>query len=209
MDIDPTIIRQYFTSPRLRRILEDYRDNLDPTPFIELLTENWLDPRTATQWGLDIWGRIVGVSRYLSVSADKFIGYEEAGDLTTDTYGYAIWYNGFDASGTTLYLADDLFRQLIYAKAWSNNSDRSIRSLNGCLQMLFGSSGGAYAQDNHDGTITIVMNFIPTAAQTAIITQTDVLPVRAGVSYTYEINPSVEGAFILDKSELDGSDVLG
>ena len=209
MDIDPTIIRQYFTSPRMRRILEDFRDNLDPEPLFEMLLDNWIDPRTATGWGLDIWGRIVGVSRYLSVSGDKFIGYEEAGDLTTDTYGYAIWYNGFDNSGTTLYLADDLFRQLIYAKAWSNNSDCSIRSLNGCLQMLFSNSGQAYAQDNHDGSITIVLGFIPTPAQTAIITQTSVLPIRAGVSYTYKIASDVEGAFVLDTSELNGSDVLG
>lgn len=187
MDIDPTIIRQYFTSPRLRRILEDFRDNLDPVPFIDLLTENWLDPRTATQWGLDIWGRIVGVSRYLSVQPDEFIGYEEAGDITTNTYGYAIWYNGFTSSGTTLYLADELFRQLIYAKAWANNSDSSIRSINGCLQMLFASSGVSYAQDNHDGSITIVLEFTPNEAQIAILTEADVLPVRAGCSYTYEV----------------------
>ena len=188
MDIDPTIIRQYFTSPRLRRILEDYRDNLDPTPFIDLLTENWLDPRTATGWGLDIWGRIVGVSRYLDVTPDEFIGFEEAGDITTNTYGFAIWYNGFNNSGTALYLADEMFRKLIYAKAWSNNSDCSIRSINGCLQMLLSDYGKAYAQDNHDGTITIMLNFTPDPAQIAILTQADILPVRAGVSFPYEVS---------------------
>ena len=187
MDIDPTIIRQYFTSPRLRRILEDFRDNMDPEPLFEMLLDNWIDPRTATAWGLDIWGRIVGVSRYLQVDADKFIGFEEAGDITTDTYGYAIWYNGFNATGTTLYLADDLFRKLIYAKAWRNISDCSIRSLNGCLQMLFSDSGVSYAQDNHDGSITIVLEFTPNDAEISILSNADVLPVRAGVSYTYEV----------------------
>ena len=102
IDIDDTIIRQYFTSPRMRRVLGNFRDNLDAAPFYEMLLDRIIDPRTAVSWGLDIWGRIVGVSRYLDVEADKFIGFEEAADITTDTFGYAIWYNGFDASGAAL-----------------------------------------------------------------------------------------------------------
>ena len=187
IDIDDTIIRQYFTSPRMRRILENFRDNLDATPFYDMLLDRIIDPRTAVSWGLDIWGRIVGVSRYLDVGTDKFIGFEEAKDITTDTFGYAIWYNGFDASGTALYLTDDMYRKLIFAKAWANISDTSIASINGCLQMLFSDSGLIFAKDNFDRTITIIMDFTPDPSQIAIITKANVIPIAAGVSIQYQI----------------------
>lgn len=187
MDINPTIIRQYFTSPRMRRMLEDFRDNMDPLAFIELLTDRVLDPRTAVGYGLDVWGRIVGVSRYLDVGEDLFIGFEEAGDITTDTYGNAIWYNGVVVSGTALYLADAMYRKMIFAKAWANMSDASIASINGCLQMLFSDTGIAYARDNRDKTITFVLNFTPDPSQIAIMTKANVIPTPAGVNFTYEI----------------------
>ena len=188
IDIDDTIIRQYFTSPRMRRILENFRDNLDAAPFYEMLLDRIIDPRTAVSWGLDIWGRIVGVSRYLDVEADKFIGFEEAADITTDTFGYAIWYNGFAASGVALYLADEMYRKLIFAKAWANISDTSIASINGCLQMLFSDVGAVYVRDNLDKTLTFVLNFEPDPAQIAILTKANVIPVPAGVSFGYEVS---------------------
>ena len=188
IDIDDTIIRQYFTSPRMRRILENFRDNLDAAPFYDMLLDRIIDPRTAVSWGLDVWGRIVGVSRYLDVGADKFIGFEEAADITTDTFGHAIWYNGFDASGTALYLADEMYRKLIFAKAWSNISDSSIASINGCLQMIFSDVGKVYVRDNLDKTLTFVLNFDPDQAQIAILTKANVIPVPAGVSFGYEVS---------------------
>ena len=188
IDIDTTIIRQYFTSPRMRRILENFRDNMDPGPFYEMLLDRVIDPRTAVSFGLDIWGRIVGVSRYLEVDADEFIGFEEAADITTNTWGYAIWYNGQTASGSALYLSDDMFRKLIFAKAWSNISDCSVYSINSCLQMLFSDVGKIYVRDNLDKTLTFVLNFTPDAAQIAILTKANVLPIPAGVSFGYEVS---------------------
>lgn len=187
IDIDDTIIRQYFTSPRMRRILENFRDNMDAAPFYEMILDRVIDPRTAVSWGLDVWGRIVGVSRYLDVGADKFIGFEEASDITTDTFGYAIWYNGFEPSGTALYLTDEMYRKLIFAKAMRNISDCSIYSINKCLKMLFPDSGLIFAQDNFDRTISIIMDFTPDPSQIAIITQADVIPIAAGVSLKYVV----------------------
>lgn len=188
IDIDDTIIRQYFNSPRMRRILTDFMNNMDGQPFVDLLTENVLDPRTATGWGLDVWGRIVGVSRYLDVAQDKFLGFEEASNLSSDTFGHAIWYNGQATSGAALYLADEMYRKLIFAKAWANLSDGSVRSINGCLQILFSDSGRVYVQDNHDKTITFIFEFTPDPSQIAIVEKANVIPTPTGVSFTYEVS---------------------
>lgn len=187
IDIDQTIIRQYFTSPRMRRILEDFRDNLDGAPFVDMLTDMVLDPRTATGFGLDVWGLIVGVSRYLDVGQDKFLGFSEASNLSSDTFNNAIWYNGQAITGNALYLADEMYRNMIFAKAWSNLSDCSIRSINGCLQMLFQDVGKVFARDNLDKTITFILNFIPNSAQIAIMEKSGVIPTPAGVVFNYEV----------------------
>ena len=187
IDIDTTIIRQYFTSPRMRRILTDFMNNMDGQPFVDLLTENVLDPRTATGWGLDVWGRIVGVSRYLDVAQDKYLGFAEAANLSSDTFGHAIWYNGQTISGNALYLADAMYRKMIFAKAWANISDCSVRSINGCLQLLFSDVGKAYVRDNLDRTVTFVLGFTPDPSQISIIEKANVIPTPAGVSFTYEV----------------------
>lgn len=187
IDISETIIRQYSNSPRLLRLLEDFRDNLDPATFYEMAMDNIFDPRTASGVGLDIWGRIVGVSRYIDVAADKYLGFAEAADLSADTWNNAIWYNG-EGSGTgSIAITDEMFRKLIFAKAWTNQSDCSIPSINGCLQMLFSDSGRAYAVDNRDKSITFTFEFQPDAAQIAIIENSGVMPVPAGVSFSYEV----------------------
>lgn len=187
IDISETIIRQYSNSPRLLRLLEDFRDNLDPAAFYEMAMDNIFDPRTASGVGLDIWGRIVGVSRYIDVAADKYLGFAEASDLNTDTWGNAIWYNGGGTGTGSIAMTDEMFRKLIFAKAWTNQSDCSIPSINGCLQMLFSDSGRAYAVDNRDKSITFTFEFQPDVAQIAIIENSGVMPVPAGVSFSYEV----------------------
>lgn len=187
IDISETIIRQYSNSPRLLRLLEDFRDNLDPGAFYEMAMDNIFDPRTASGVGLDIWGRIVGVSRYIDVAVDKYLGFAEASDLNTDTWGSAIWYNGGGTKAGSIAMADEMFRKLIFAKAWSNMSDGSIPSINGCLQMLFSDSGRVYAVDNRDKSITFTFEFQPDAAQIAIVENSGVMPVPAGVSFSYEV----------------------
>lgn len=187
IDISETIIRQYSNSPRLLRLLEDFRDNLDPGAFYEMAMDRIFDPRTASGVGLDIWGRIVGVSRYIDVAVDKYLGFAEASDLNTDTWGSAIWYNGGGTKAGSIAMADEMFRKLIFAKAWSNLSDGSIPSINGCLQMLFSDSGRVYAVDNRDKSITFTFEFQPDAAQIAIVENSGVMPVPAGVAFSYEV----------------------
>lgn len=181
-----TVIREFSSSPRLLRWLENVNDNVDPRAFIDLFLTDVMDPRTCGQWGLDIWGRIVGVSPYISVSDTKFIGWEEADSLDSDSWNNAVWWNGSVDNGLTR-VSNEMFRSLIFAKAAANLSDGSAASINQVLRTLFASSGEAWVVDNRDKTFTVNLSFTPTAAEISILQNADVLPAPAGVSYSYAV----------------------
>lgn len=64
-----TVQKQYSNSTTLLYLLACADQWIDPAQFGEsFLTDVW-DITTAVGFGLDIWGRILGVSRYLQVSA--------------------------------------------------------------------------------------------------------------------------------------------
>lgn len=180
-----TLIRQYANSQRMLRIIEDFNDNIDSSAFFELFIDNIWNPNTAVGYGLDVWGRIVGVSRYLKVSSAKFFGWADD-ELTEDTFDNSIFYNGNDFS-TTYRLTDDMYRSLIFAKAWANLSDCSVKSINGCLMMLFGDSGNVYLADQTSKSMKVVFTFTPSAMQASIVANSGVIPRPAGVPISYEI----------------------
>ena len=73
-----TILSQYDASPTLLSMIESFNDAIDPTANIAAFYENIWNVNTANGYGLDVWGQIVGVSRYLQVSASNYLGFDEA-----------------------------------------------------------------------------------------------------------------------------------
>ena len=59
-----TILSQYDDSPTLLSMIESFNDAIDPTANITAFYENIWNVNTANGYGLDVWGQIVGVSRY-------------------------------------------------------------------------------------------------------------------------------------------------
>ena len=59
-----TIQSQYGASPHIIGIVEAAAKQLDPTGDIKTFYDKVFNPLTAEGVGLDIWGRIVGASRY-------------------------------------------------------------------------------------------------------------------------------------------------
>ncbi len=186
-NIAQTIISQYANSPAICSIIDSENQAIDPAALINLWYSNIWNVQTAIGYGLDVWGRIVGVSRILSVTPDLYIGWAEATDLTTDSWGNGIWSNGQPAATENFSLSDDAFRQLIYAKALANISDGSITSINNILMTLFGAQGDCYAEDNGNMQMTYVFTFVPTSVQVAIIQTSGVLPRPACVAVSYSI----------------------
>lgn len=181
-----TIISQYANSPILTTLITNFWDCVDQTRNLDAFFNNIRNLDTAVGYGLDVWGRIVGVNRVVSLAGDsRFFGFDEAYP-DFDPFNQAPFYAGHNLT-SNFALSDDGFRVLILAKAFSNICDGSINALNRLLVTLFGSSGRCYVQDNLDMTMVYVFEFTPTPLQQAIIYQSGVMPRPTGVSATISV----------------------
>src|SRR5579859_7576423 len=157
-----TVISQYANSPILDGIINAFNAAMDPTEV------------------LDVWGRIVGVKRTLSIPGSvTFFGFEEAGSWTG--FGQGGFFTGSGAT-TNFVLSDSDFRKLVYAKAAGNISDGSIPGVNQILLTLFPGRGICYVQDNQNMSLAYVFKFPLTTVELAILGQSNVLPNPAGVA---------------------------
>lgn len=184
-----TVLSQYANSQRMLTILEGWNQSLDPANLINFWYQQVWNLSTAQGYGLDVWGRIVGVSRVLKISSGKYFGFSEANDLTEEGFNSAPFYSGSSVT-SNFRLSDEGFRQLIYAKALANITDGSILSINAILMTLFAGQGDAYVQDNGNMTMTYVFKFVPTDVQVSIIQNSGVLPRPTGVGVNYQIEGS-------------------
>lgn len=121
---------------------------MDMTEFTEeFLTTIW-DISTAEDYGVDVWRKIVGVSRLLNVPQQTTnFGFDEAfisaADDSPKPFDEASFYEGLQLT-TTVRLANDGYRKLILVKAMANITDCSIPSLNNALNYLFEGEGDAF-----------------------------------------------------------------
>lgn len=188
---DQTLLSQYCDSPTIKGMLQSFNDAIDPAADIAAFYLNIWNVATAVGNGLDIWGQIVGVSRYLQIPSSPYLGYKEAYTAPTAATGpqpfnQAPLYNGVQATNTFA-LSDAQYRQLIMVKAAANISNLSIPQINALLRAEFGTNNGtdpygpAYVQDLGNMTFNYYLNFHPNAAQIAIITNSGVFPRPSGV----------------------------
>lgn len=202
------MIRQYQNSPRLMKLMDNMRGYLDPSASIDDFYNLVWNVDTAQGFGLDIWGRIVGVGRTLRfVEAGQYFGF----DVTTkdfSPFGQQSLYNGADAT-TSYTLTDPLYRTLILCKALANISATTAPSINQLLQNLFNPATGPYVADGYvaagylatsssrrcyvmdglDMSMMYVFDFFLSPYEVAVIAQSGVLPRPAGVqAYLMQID---------------------
>ncbi len=210
-DVWKTIISQYANSPILTQLIENIFEYLDQTRDIEAFFDLVMNLDTAQGYGLDVWGRIVGVNRVLQVQSGQWWDFAEAlpGSYT---FGQAPYYSG--ASLTSNFrLSDQAYRALILAKAAANITDGSIPAINRILMALFPHRGNAYVTEgtqsaewfgfaesvNANGfnqasfytgaeistmTMSYVFDFQLSPVELAIVQNSGVLPKPTGVAAT-------------------------
>lgn len=184
-DVWQTIISQYANSPILTQLLVDMQAYIDPTANFNAFFDNIWNVNTAQGEGLDIWGRIVGVSRTLTISTAKYFGFEQQAPAV-DVFGpggESPFFSGGTATDN-FNLSDQAFRTLIFAKALSNITDGSIPSINQILLNLFPGRGACYVTDGEDMTMTYTFNFALTPVEVAIVSSSGALPKPVGVDAT-------------------------
>lgn len=182
-----TVISQYANSPILLRLVENMRDNIDPTANLEAFFDLIWNVDTAQGYGLDVWGRIVAIGRVVQVSnVTAGFGFEEATDALPFNQGT---FHGGGTLTTSFFLSDTAYRRLILAKALANICDGSTKAINQILINLFSDYGNCYVVDS--GGMAMVLHFATALSPVdfAIIVSTGVIPKPAGVSLTVTQGP--------------------
>lgn len=194
-DWTTTVISQYANSPSLLLLCESIADNVDQTAnFANFYAFVW-NVFTAQGFGLDVWGRIVNVSRFLQIpTGTLYVGFQDGSASGPDPDpGGDYDVQPFNASGTfftpqsatqTYELEDEPYRQLILAKALANISRSTVPAFNQILQRLFPGRGNPYVVNNGAMNFKYVFDFDLTPIELAILNQSGVMPVPPGVSFT-------------------------
>lgn len=142
-----TVISQYANSKRLLNILASFAAYMDQSENLDNFFDKMWNIETAEGYGLDVWGRIVGLNgRALTVDSGQYLGFEEAEDEDLQGFNQQPFYSGPPTTDNYL-LTDDAYRQLILAKAAANICDGSIPAINALLMNLFPGRGNAYVQE--------------------------------------------------------------
>jgi hypothetical protein len=144
-----TIISQYANSTVITTLVSYFDAWLDQTQDLNSLYDDIQNVATAQGYGLDVWGRIVGVVRTVNLASPQYFGFFEQG-LTVQPFGVGIvgsnvyqfmagsgpFYNG-ESTQNSYSMTDSQFRQLIYAKAMFNVTNGSVPAINAILRALF------------------------------------------------------------------------
>ncbi|WP_447881067.1 DUF2612 domain-containing protein [Serratia fonticola] len=186
-----TIISQYADSPKLRNIIDTFNQAVEPDDFIDDFYDMVWNIETAGTYGLDVWGKIVVVSRLLTVTpGGKYFGFREA--LNTppvindpQPFNQAPFYTG-NMQTSTVSLTNDAYRKLIMLKAMANITNCTIPSMNAMLMYMFGDSGKAYVRNDGGMVMTYVFEFELSTVELAIVQSSGALPSPAGVTVNIE-----------------------
>lgn len=186
-----TIISQYANSATILALLDNLNQYLDPNANIQAFYNMVWNVDTAQGFGLDIWGRIVGVSRLLQLTTTRRVFGFDNPSFPPD---WAPFNQGTFSTGNEVSqayeLADDAYRVLILTKALSNIVATNAPSLNALLQNLFPGRGRAYVLDLGGMAMRFVFEFSLTDIEYAILTQSGALPHPAGVQYSVLVLPT-------------------
>jgi hypothetical protein len=178
-----TILSQYANSPRILALIESFSDAINADGLSDLFLSSILDIDTATGYGLDVWGRIVGVKRGLYIpggAAGQLFGWGNDGVGDYTGWGQAP-FNSLNQLTTNYDLQDSDYRRLILVKAFSNISDRSIPSINAALMQMFAGQGDVYVADSGNMAAVYTFTFPPTAIDLAILQQSGAFASPSGV----------------------------
>jgi len=181
---EKTIQSQYGASPHIIGIVKAAARQLDPTGDIQTFYDKVFNPLTAEGVGLDIWGRIVGASRYINVDNEDFFGFYGS---NLNPMNQAPFYNEGDTS--VFEMTDEAFRTLIFLKAAANIGNATLPSIKEILTALF--DDPVLVMNIGNMKVRVVFEFFLTPYQRAIFQNYGLLNLGGGVGFEYyQIDPA-------------------
>lgn len=182
LNVEATIVSQYGNSATITQLVRNMDQYIDPRADFDAFYNFVWNVETARGFGLDIWGRIVNISRELQIPADAtYFGFSDALPGSYP-FGEQPFWDGVAGETNTYRLADDAYRQLILVKALANISATNAPSLNQLLQNMFAGRGRCYVNDLGSMSLRYTFEFLLTNYEFAIMMQSGALPRPAGVN---------------------------
>ena len=185
--IQDTLQSQYANSPIICSLISEINSCIDPENDINDFYRLAWNIQSAEGFGLDIWGRIVGVGRVVALSTNsKTFGFESGAPSF-----YPFNNKPFSASGTDFgshQLADDKYRLLIMIKAASNIVYATAPNINRFMSMIFPGKRCYYLITGHMEA-RYFLEFIPNIFERHIIYNLQLLPRPSGVLVDYREVP--------------------
>ncbi|MBZ9683196.1 DUF2612 domain-containing protein [Mesorhizobium sp. CO1-1-2] len=201
-DVWQTVISQYANSPALTALIGNLFAYLDQTANFDAFFDYIWNVDTAQGYGLDVWGRIVGVNRVLLVTAGDWFGFEGASP-GADPFGQGAFYSGAPLTANFA-LSDEAYRLLILAKAAANITNGSIPAINQILLSLFPNRGNAYITEGSDaGTWFGFQEAINTVGfnQASFYAGSDISTMTMTYTFAFQLTP-VELAIVQNSGVL-------
>lgn len=153
-----TVLAQYANSPAIGALIDNLDGCIRPDVDIDAVYEFIWNVQTAQGFGLDILGRIVNISRNVSIPGENInFGFKEALP-TSHGFGQEPFYSGQNATAV-FELSDAAYRTLILAKAMINISSATAKSVNAMLQTMFAGRGVCYVVDKGGMQIQYIFKF--------------------------------------------------
>lgn len=182
--IEKTIMSQYANSPRLMHILTSLWDGINPEKFVSQYYSLIMNIPTANSFGLDIWGRIVGIGRTVNFPdpQGEYFGFID-GFFPFNSRPFA----SAGGSSSAWELTDDAYRELILVKALSNIVYATVPNINAVMKAMF--TGPSYCLIVGHMQIRYVFEFDLTAYQRYLVYDSGILPRPCGVGVSVLINP--------------------
>lgn len=171
IDVESTIYSQYAESASIVQLVKGINEYLDPRADFETFFDLVWNVETAESYGLDVWGGIVDISRFIEIPT-RF--QPPSAEGSTDVYR----------------LPDEEYRSFILFKAATNITNCSVFSINRLLTNKFQSRGRAYVEDVGGMVMRYVFEFELTFWEKALMLERKVYPKTTGVFVDFLEIPS-------------------
>jgi hypothetical protein len=204
-NLEKTVCSEYANSPTMQQLSINMNQYLDPRANLIAFYNYVWNVDTAVGFGLDIWGRIVGVSRVVPIpgtsgsfgfdNTDTPPDWQNFGNVNSPGAGGPFFGGQVVTGGFSL--NDDSYRTLILTKALANIVATTAPSMNQLIRNLFPGRGKAYTIDGGKSNtsvggmrMTYVFQFSLTSIEYAILAYGGALPHPAGVLTNIVVIPA-------------------
>lgn len=169
----------------LTRLVNAITSAADFSYILDGFYENFFNIDTASEYWLEIWGRIVGQDRAVKRLNANVFGFKGSKGKTFNNAPF------FDGSplGNSLTITDlTLYRHAIKTKQLINISGCTIPELNAIVAYFFDDAGASFVTDNYDMTITYWLAIAETDDKAILFSSPDFCPRPAGVRVKFKYN---------------------